>query len=107
MALGDQLGYMASRVDDDCPGRQSVEITGEEDPVSSPNESTTASVSFGSEASIELRGQHLAVGAGCESDGGTEGLVVSPSTKSTWTMTGGQRHCVIEKEQRSPGSRRS
>ena len=96
---------MRRRVDDDCPRRQGVEITGEEDSVSSSNESTTTSMSLSSEASIEVGSQHHTVGAGCKGDSVAEGLVVIPSTKSAGPMTGGQRNRVIEKEQRRPGSR--
>jgi hypothetical protein len=96
---------MRRRVEDNRSCWQSVDIAGEEESISSPDESTTGSVSLGSKASVEFGGQHWAIGADREPDRIAEDLIVSPPAKSTRTMTGGQRHCVIEKEQRSPGSR--
>ena len=103
--MGDELRLPRGWIDDHCPGGKGVEIACEEDPISSSDKPATASVSLGGDTSVEFRGQHGTVGVGCKGDGIPIGLVVGPPAKSTWAVTGRQSYCVIEKEQRSPGSR--
>jgi len=57
MVAGDEVGLVGRRIDDDRSRRKSIDKTGPENPVSSPDESTTAAIPFGSDSLVELRCQ--------------------------------------------------